>query len=481
MDIKKLNMLTDFYEFTMAQGYFQNGLNDREVYFEMFFRRVPDQGGYAIMAGVQQLVDYFKNIMFDDEDINFLRHKKIFTEEFLNYLGTFRFQCDVWSISEGTPIFPNEPIVVVKGPVIEAQFLETMILLTINHQSLIATKASRIVSAAQGREVLEFGARRAQGYDGALFGARAAFIGGCKGTSCTLAEKEFQIPSLGTMAHSWIQMFLTEEEAFRTYAKTYPDQCVLLIDTYDVLQSGLPNAIKVFQEEIVPRGFRPQGIRIDSGDIARLSKEARTILDEAGFNDCTIVASNALDEYRIRDLLQAGAKVDVFGVGERLITSWSEPVFGGVYKLVAVEEGTETIPKIKKSETIQKITNPGCKEVWRLFDISTNQAIADVVTQRGEKIDENRPYKVFDQNELNQSTTISNFFAKPLLNRLFDRGICVYESPQLTEIKQYCSEQIETIPYVVKRLDDCYQYPVYLSEALCESKKKLLTDLLSPG
>ena len=345
MTIRNLALLTDFYELTMANGYFKHGLKDRIAYFDMFFRRIPDDGGFAIMAGLEQLIEYLKNLKFDDEDIEFLRSKQMFCEEFLEYLKNFKFSCDIWAIPEGTPIFPNEPIITVKGPVIEAQFIETMILLTINHQSLIATKANRIVRAAQGRSVMEFGSRRAQGYDGAIYGARAAYIGGCVGTACTISDKELGVPAIGTMAHSWVQMFPTELDAFRAYAQTYPDNCVLLVDTYNTLKSGVPNAIKTFNEEIVPRGFRPKGIRIDSGDIAYLSKEARKMLDEAGFHDCKIVASNALDETIIRDMLIEGAQVDQFGVGERLITSRSEPVFGGVYKLAAVEENGESFLK----------------------------------------------------------------------------------------------------------------------------------------
>ena len=350
MNKRNLALLTDFYELTMANGYFKHGLKDEVAYFDMFFRKIPDDGGFAIMAGLEQLIEYLNNLRFNDEDIEFLRNKEMFSEEFLQYLKNFKFSCDVWAIPEGTPIFPNEPILTVIGPVIEAQFIETMVLLTINHQSLIATKANRIVRAAQGRSVMEFGSRRAQGYDGAIYGARAAYIGGCVGTACTISDKYFGVPALGTMAHSWIQIFPTELDAFRAYAQTYPDNCTLLVDTYNTLKSGVPNAIKIFNEEILPRGFRPKGIRIDSGDIAYLSKEARKMLDEAGFNDCKIVASNALDETIIRDLLIEGAKVDLFGVGERLITSRSGAGFRGVYKLVAVKENGKIIPKIKLSD-----------------------------------------------------------------------------------------------------------------------------------
>ncbi len=476
MDNMNLTLLTDFYELTMANGYFQNGLQDKQAYFDMFFRKVPDNGGFAIMAGVEQLIDYLKNLKFDDKDIEYLRSKNLFSEEFLQYLKNFKFSCDVWAIPEGTPIFPNEPVVMVRGPVIEAQFVETMILLTINHQSLIATKANRIVRAAQGRDVMEFGSRRAQGYDGAIFGARAAYIGGCVGTACTIAEKEFDIPVIGTMAHSWIQMFPTELEAFRAYAMTYPDNCTFLVDTYNVLKSGVPNAIKVFNEEIVPRGFRPKGVRIDSGDITYLSKETRKMLDDAGFHDCKIVASNSLDEFIIRDILIQGAQVDLFGVGERLITSKSEPVFGGVYKLVAVEENGQMIPKIKLSENVGKITNPGFKQAWRLFDKESGKAIADVLTTNDEEIDESKPYELFDPEYTWKRKVVTNFVAKRLLIKIFDKGTSVYESPKLSEIKSYCKEQTDTLWDEIKRFENPHKYYVDLSRPLWEMKESLLQE-----
>ena len=354
-----LTMLADFYEFTMANGYYINGLENKTAVFDMFFRKVPDGGGFAIMAGLEQLIDYLKNLKFEPEDIAFLRGKGIFNEDFLNYLEHFTFTCDVWAVPEGTPIFPHEPIVIVRGPVIQAQFIETMLLLSVNHQSLIATKANRIVRAAMGRPVMEFGSRRAQGSHAAIFGARAAYIGGCAGTACAICERYYGIPAMGTMAHSWVQLFEDEYEAFKKYAEIYPQNCVLLVDTYNVLKSGIPNAIRVFNEVVVPKGFRPKGVRIDSGDITYLSKRMRRMLDEAGFADCPIVASNSLDEEIIKDTLAQGAKIDSFGVGERLITSRSEPVFGGIYKLVATEENGGYTPKIKVSENVSKITNPG--------------------------------------------------------------------------------------------------------------------------
>ena len=476
MDKLNLTLLTDFYELTMANGYLEHGLQNKIAYFDMFFRKVPDDGGFAIMAGLEQLIEYLKELKFNDNDIEVLRDKKLFSEDFLQYLKNFRFSCDVWAIPEGTPIFPGEPIVTVRGPIIEAQFIETMVLLTINHQSLIATKANRIVRAAQGRSVMEFGSRRAQGYDGAVYGARAAYIGGCVGTACTVAEQMFGIPALGTMAHSWIQMFPSELEAFRAYARTYPDSCTLLVDTYNVLKSGVPNAIKVFNEELVPMGFRPKGIRIDSGDITYLSKKARKMLDEAGFHDCSIVASNSLDEYIIREMLLQGAEVDLFGVGERLITSKTEPVFGGVYKLAAIEENGEIIPRIKLSENVGKITNPGFKQVWRFFDKENGKAIADVITIRDEVIDENKPYVLFDPEHTWKRKTVTNFRAKKLLKRIFDKGVCVYESPKLNDIKSYCMEQVDTLWDEVKRFENPHKYYVDLSKPLWEMKQKLLQE-----
>ncbi len=475
-DGKRMNltMLTDFYEITMGNGYFQNRLQDKIAYFDMFFRRVPDGGGFAIMAGVEQLIRYLQELSFTDADIEFLRKKNLFDKEFLDYLRHFRFSCDVWAVPEGTPIFPNEPIVTVRGPIIEAQLVETMILLTINHQSLIATKANRIVRAAQGRAVVEFGSRRAQGYDGAMFGARAAFIGGCAGSACTIAERDFAIPAVGTMAHSWVQTFDNEIDAFRAYARIYPDNCLLLVDTYNVLKSGIPNAIRIFNEEVVPRGFRPKGIRIDSGDIAYLSKKTRKMLDDAGFPDCKILVSNSLDEYIIRDILVQGAEVDSFGVGERLITSKSEPVFGGVYKLVALEENGQVIPKIKLSENVEKITLPGHKQLWRLFEQGSGKAIADVITLAEESIDET--YVIFDPVHTWKRKTVTGFFAQKLLIQIFDKGTCVYENPDLKTIQSHCRQQINTLWDEVLRFENPHNYYVDLSQALWDVREKLLVD-----
>ncbi len=474
--LEKLNltMLADFYEFTMANGYFVNGFEDQIAYFDMFFRKVPDGGGFAIMAGLEQLIEYVKNLQFDDEDISYLRSKGIFDERFLDYLRNFKFSCDIWSMPEGTPIFPMEPIVTVRGPVIQAQFIETMLLLTINHQSLIATKANRIVRAADGRNVMGFGSRRAQGYHGAIFGARAAYIAGCSGTACAISDRNYGIPALGTMAHSWIQLFDTEYDAFRAYAETYPQNCILLVDTYNVLKSGIPNAIRVFNEVVVPKGFRPKGIRIDSGDITYLSKKAREMLDAAGFPDCTITASNSLDEYIIRDTLMQGAKIDMYGVGERLITSRSEPVFGGVYKLAAVERDGEIIPKIKISENTAKITNPGFKQVYRLYSKETGEAFADVMTMFDETIDNNEPYEIFDPEHTWKRKKVGNFTARPLLVQIFDKGKCIYESPDVHAIRDYCAGQIERLWEEVKRFENPHRYYVDLSPALWRVKEELL-------
>ncbi|MCK9443460.1 MAG: nicotinate phosphoribosyltransferase [Tissierellaceae bacterium] len=475
-DNKNLTMLADFYEFTMANGYLENGLGDQIAYFDMFFRTIPDGGGFAIMAGVEQLIEYLKNLRFDEEDIAYFESKKMFGKKFLDYLRNFEFQCDVWAIPEGTPIFPQEPIVVVRGPVVQAQLIETMVLLTINHQSLIATKANRIVRAANGRTIMEFGSRRAQGYEGAILGARAAYIGGCIGTANTIVDRDFDIPALGTMAHSWVQMFPTELDAFRAYAKIYPDNCTLLVDTYNTLKEGIPNAIKVFDEEIVPRGFRPKGIRIDSGDIAYLSKECRRMLDEAGYPDCSIIASSSLDEYVIRDLLLQGAAIDSFGVGERLITAKSQPVFGGVYKLTTIEEDGKLIPKIKVSENVGKITTPGFKQVYRIFDKTSHKAIADVITLHDEVIDESRPYEIFHPIYTWKRKTLKNFYVRKLLVKIFENGNSIYESPNIHEIKEYCKVQLDLMWDEVKRFDRPHRYFVDLSQKLWDIKDQLLKE-----
>ena len=467
-------MLTDFYEITMANGFFSTGNGSRTVYFDMFFRTIPDGGGVAIIAGVEQVINYLKSLTFTDEDIDYLRQKGMFNEEFLDYLRHFKFSCDVWAIPEGTPVFPHEPLVTVRGPAIQAQFIETMILVLINHQSLIATKANRIVRAAQGRPVMEFGSRRAQGCDGAIYGARASYIAGCCGTACTIADRAFGIPALGTMAHSWVQLFDTEYEAFKAYAQIYPSSCTLLVDTFNVLKSGVPNAIRVFNEVLVPNGYRPKGIRIDSGDITYLSKKARKMLDDAGFPDCAITASNSLDEYTIQDMIRQGACVNSFGVGERMITASSAPVFGGVYKLSAVEENGEIVSKIKVSENVAKITNPGFKKLWRLYDRDNNKAIADVITMHDEVIDDTAPYEIFDPDHVWKRKTVTNFRAVPLQVQIFKQGECVYDSPSVSAIREYCREQMETIWDEVLRFENPHKYYVDLSQKLWDEKQRLL-------
>lgn len=471
-------MLTDFYEITMANGFFNEGYKDKIVYFDLFFRSLPDNGGFAIMAGVEQMIEYLKDLHFDDDDINYLRSKNMFSEAFLNYLADFKFECDVWAVPEGTPVFPGEPIVIVRGPSIQAQFVETMLLLTINFQTLIATKANRIVRAANGRAVMEFGARRAQGAYAALYGARAAYIAGCSGTSNVLTDKKYSVPALGTMAHSWIQMFDSELEAFKSYARNYPDSTTLLIDTYNVLKSGLPNAIKTFDEVLKPLGKRPKGVRIDSGDITYLSKKCRKILDEAGYPDCAIVASNSLDEYIIQDMLIQGAKIDLFGVGERLITSKSSPVLGGVYKLTAVEDKEgKIIPKIKISENTSKITTPCFKQVYRLYDKNTNQAIADVITLHDETIDTDKSYTLFDPEHTWKKKKISDFCVRPLLEKIFDKGECIYVSPSATEIREFCEKELDTMWDEIKRFENPHKYYVDLSQKLWDIKNDLLNSI----
>ena len=476
MNDRNLTLLTDFYELTMGNGYLENGLADTVCCFDLYFRKVPDNGGFAVMCGLEQAINYIKKLSFTDEDIAYLRDKKIFSEKFLDYLRNFKFSCDVWAIPEGTPVFPNEPLVIVKGPAIQAQLMETMLLLCINHQCLIATKAARIVKAADGRAVMEFGSRRAQGSDGAIYGARAAYIGGCAGTACTISDKEMGTPALGTMAHSWVQMFDSELDAFRAYAKCYPDACLLLVDTYNVLKSGIPNAIKVFNE-LRAEGHEPAGIRIDSGDITYLSRKARKMLDDAGFPNAKICISNSLDEYIIEDILRQGACIDSFGVGERLITSRSEPVFGGVYKLTAVEKDGQIIPKIKLSENVTKITTPDFKELWRFYDKTTGKAIADLITCYGEEVDDTKPYTIFDPEHPYKKKTVTDFAAKKLLVQIFDKGECVYESPSATEIRDFCREQIGTLWSEVTRFENPHEYYVDLSKKLWDKKNDLLNEM----
>ncbi len=468
------SMLCDFYQLTMGNGYYKTKHAERIAYFDMFFRRVPDGGGYAIAAGLEQVISYINNLHFSEEDIDFLRGKGIFDEGFLGYLRGFKFTGDIWAVPEGTPVFPHEPLLTVRAPAIQAQLIETMVLLLVNHQSLIATKASRIVQAAADRSVMEFGSRRAQGASGALLGARAAYIGGCTGTACVLADEMYGIPATGTMAHSWVQMFDTELEAFEEYCRSYPDSTTLLVDTYNVLKSGVPNAIKAFDNILKPLGARPKGIRLDSGDIAYLSVEARKMLDEAGYPDCKIVASNSLDEYIISDLLRQGAKIDLFGVGERLITAKSESVFGGVYKLVATEENGEITPKIKISENVEKITNPHFKKFYRLYDNETGKAIADQLCVYDEDIDDAKPLTIFDPNHTWKKKRVEDFTAKELLVPVFVGGRQVYNSPAISEIRDYCEQQKRLLWDEIKRFENPHKYYVDLSKKLWDVKYSLL-------
>ncbi len=467
-------LLCDFYELTMANGYFELGKGNEIAYFDVFFRKVPDEGGFAIAAGLEQVIDYIKELRFSEDDIEFLRGKGIFSEEFLKYLGAFRFTGDIYAVPEGTPIFPNEPIMTVRAPSIEAQFIETYLLLCLNHQSLIATKANRVVRAAEGRPVMEFGSRRAQGADGAVLGARAAYIGGCAATACTISDRCYAIPATGTMAHSWVQMFDTEYEAFEAYCKLYPNNATLLVDTYDVLKSGIPNAIKAFKNVLLPKGITKCGIRLDSGDITYLTKKARKMLDEAGLTECKIVVSNSLDENIIRDIIRQGAKIDSFGVGERLITAKSNPVFGGVYKLVAKEKDGEVIPKIKISENPEKITNPHFKKVYRIYDNESGIAIADLLSVYDEVLDEKEPLELFDPVQTWKKKTVTNYTLRELLIPIFVGGECVYESPSIEKIREYCLSEVNSLWEEVKRFENPHRYYVDLSPKLWNIKQNLL-------
>ena len=474
-DKLNLTMLCDFYELTMGAGYFANGYTDRITYFDLFFRRCPDGGGFAIAAGLEQIVQYIQKLHFDTEDIAYLRERKCFNEDFLNYLANFKFTGDIWAVPEGTPIFPREPIITVRAPAIQAQLVETYLLLCVNHQSLIATKANRVVRAAEGRTVLEFGSRRAQGADAAILGARAAYIGGCHGTACTISDQLYGVHAGGTMAHAWVQMFDSEYEAFKAYVKMFPNNATLLVDTYNTLKSGVPNAIRAFNEVLKPMGITKCGIRLDSGDLAYLTRKARKMLDEAGWTDCKISVSNSLDEYIIRDLLRQGAQIDMFGVGERLITAKSAPVFGGVYKLAAVEdEQGNIIPKIKISENTAKITNPHYKKLYRFYDNESGKALADELCVYDETIDSTKPHTIFDPDAIWKTKTLTDYTARELHVTVFKNGELVYKQPSLYEIRIYCAEQLETLWDEVKRFENPHTYYVDLSKKLWDIKNELL-------
>ena len=474
-DKLNMTMLCDFYELTMAQGYFAKGYKDRITYFDLFFRRCPDGGGFCIAAGLEQVVQYIQELHFSEEDIAYLRGRQMFSEEFLEYLRNFKFTGDIWAIPEGTVVFPQEPIITVRAPAIEAQLIETYLLLCINHQSLIATKANRVVRAAQGRTVLEFGSRRAQGPDAAILGARAAYIGGVHGTACTISDQLFGVRASGTMAHAWVQMFDTEYEAFKAYCEMYPNNAVLLVDTYNTLKSGVPNAIRAFNDVLKPMGITKCGIRLDSGDMAYLSQKAREMLDEAGWTDCKISVSNSLDEHLIQAVLRQGAKIDMFGVGERLITAKSEPVFGGVYKLVAVEDaGGEVTPKIKISENVGKITTPHYKKLYRFIGNDTGKAIADYMCVHDETVDDSQDIEIFDPEATWKRKVVYDYTAKELQVPIFKNGELVYELPTLEQIRSYCIAQVDTLWDEVKRFDNPQTYYVDLSQKLWDIKYGLL-------
>ena len=475
-DIKRnLTMLCDYYELTMGNGYFKNGMKDKIVYFDVFYRDNPDNGGYVIVAGLEQVVEYINDLRFDDDDISFLRDKGYFSEEFLDYLRNFKFEGDIWAIPEGTVVFPGEPLMTVRAPVIQAQFIETYVLMMINHQSLIATKAARIARSAKGRAVSEFGSRRAQGADAAILGARAAYIGGVGSTACTIADETYGVPATGTMAHSWVQMFDSEYEAFKTYCEIYPNNATLLVDTFNVLESGMPNAIRAFKEVLLPKGITKCGVRLDSGDVTYLTKKMRKMLDDAGLTECRIVISNSMDEYLIRELIRQGAEIDAFGVGERLITAKSDPVFGGVYKVCAIEHEDGTIePKIKISENVGKITTPHFKKVYRLRGRETGKAEADLLCVYDETIDDTKPIEIFDPQHTWKRKVLENFTATELLVPIFKNGKQVYKLPTLNEIRAHCAEEIEGIWDEVRRFNNPHNYYVDLSEKLWQIKHDML-------
>ncbi len=474
---RNLTMLCDFYELTMSNGYFVSGMKDKIVYFDVFYRDNPDHGGFAIAAGLEQIVEYIRDLKFTEEDIAYLRGKRCFDENFLEYLKAFRFSGDIWAIPEGTVVFPGEPLMTVRAPIMEAQFIETYVLMMVNHQSLIATKAARLTRSAKGRVISEFGSRRAQGADAAILGARAAYIGGCNSTACTIADEAYGVPAGGTMAHSWVQMFDTEYEAFRTYCEIYPHGATLLIDTYNVLESGLPNAIRAFREVLLPKGITQCAVRIDSGDVTYLTKKIRQRLDEAGLTECRIIVSNSMDEYIIRELIRQGAVIDAFGVGERLITAKSDPVFGGVYKLCAMERADGTIqPKIKISENVGKITTPHFKKIYRLRGRETGKAEADLICVYDEVVDDSKPIELFDPEHTWKRKVLENYTVTELQVPVFRNGELVYQLPSLQEIRRHCAEEIEGMWDEVRRFTNPHNYYVDLSEKLWKIKHDMISE-----
>ncbi|KRL04828.1 nicotinate phosphoribosyltransferase [Liquorilactobacillus oeni] len=474
MKSRNLTLLLDLYELTMANGFFEE-VPEKKGYFDLYFRKIPDKGGLVIYAGLAQVIQYLNELQFSDSDIEYLRKMETFSPAFLEYLSNFKFECDVWSVEEGTPVFPNEPLITVRGPLVQAQLLETMLLNIVNHESLIATKARRICMVARGRSVMEFGSRRAQGADAATYGARAAVIGGCSGTANVLSAKLFGLKPLGTMAHSWIQSFSTEREAFLAWMKIYPHNCLLLVDTYDVLNSGVPNAIKIFEQLKKEELYSNIGIRIDSGDITYLTKRARKMLDEAGFKNATITVSNALDEDVIQNVLEEGASIDSFGVGEKLITASSDPVLSGVYKLVATQEDNKIIPKIKLSNTVEKTTIPGFKNLYRLYD-KEGEVQGDLLSLYAEKIRGNSRIFNSDPNKTQQKKKMHGLVLKPLLVQIFKQGRLVYKQPKTMEIQETSSQKIGKLPAACLRLKNPDIYDVYWTHQLKELRAKMIDE-----
>jgi len=468
------SILIDFYEFTMAYGYFKNQDIKKRVTFDLFFRKIPDDGGFAILAGLESIIKYIQELHFTEDDIEYFRKREIFDEDFLTYLKNFKFSGDIYAMQEGSVIFPNEPIIVVHAPIIEAQLIETFLLQTINHQSLIATKAARLKHAAKDRVIIEMGARRAHGSASANLGARAAYIGGVDSSSNTMADRLYGVPAAGTMAHSWVQTFDHEIDAFLAYARTFPQNTAFLVDTYNTIESGIPNAIKVIKEELKPKGIKTYSIRIDSGDLHYLSKRARHMLDEAGLPECKIIASNALDEHLIKSLIDQGSPIDIFGVGERLITSKSDPVFGGVYKLTSIEENGVFVPKIKLSDNPNKLTNPHFKKVYRIYDNETMHANADLIAVHDELIHENEPLTIFDPTHTWRERTFTNYTVKPLLLPIFKSGELVYDQPSLESIRRFCKTEIQSLWDEMKRFAYPHQYNVDLTEKLWNIKMDLI-------
>ena len=478
-DERNLSLVMDFYELTMSQCYFNSEARERIVTFDLFYRKNPDNGGYAVFAGLEEIIGYIQNLHFEDEDIAYLRSLHKFSDAFLDYLRHFIFTGDIYAIKEGTPVFPYEPLIRVRAKIIEAQLLETAMLLCVNHQTLIATKARRIVKAAKGRAIMEFGARRAHNFDAANYGARAAYIGGVAGTATTYAGQKFGMPVLGTMAHSFVQSFDNEYDAFLAYAKTYPDSCTVLLDTYDTLKSGLPNAIRVAKEYLEPNGYRMQGVRIDSGDMAYLSKKIRKALDAAGMEDCNSVVSNSLDEYLIQSLISQGAQINSMGVGENLVCSKSTPVFGGVYKMSAVYEDEKMIPKIKVSENVEKVTNPAFKDLYRIYDKETMKAIGDIMTVHGEVLDPNQDLTIYHQMNSWKNKTIpaGTYIIKDLLEPIFINGELVYDVPELSAIHDYSEAEFSHMWDEILRFEYPQTYYVDLSKKLLDLKLKMLEDV----